>query len=421
MQYFVSALNDRTNLTFACIMILIVITGFLLLISKKQLQFQAIIPSLLVSIGLLGTFWGIFIGLAEFDSQQISESIPKLLDGMKTAFHTSLVGMSLSLLMKTIHSVSLNASPDTDTPDDPILHLASIKKSIEELNLTITKCLKSDEEYSLTSQVKLIRQEIIDSRREVKAEFSKFAEYFSKMASESLVSELKAVVDKFNAMLSDLVSETFRSLKQSTDNLISWQSEYKEEVHSNNESLKTILADISAIIPKLTQAADGINNLAEHMENIKDALESIALSGSELEAASNELKNQNEILKISIEAIKIAGEQAATVVPNLQEKMEGLISDMKSMQLRTNDFVNDTTQDMKIQSENISKLLDERIEAIDKALENELNAALKTFAGAMVALSNQFTSDYMPLTARLRALIGMAENIQRNVQQDKTR
>jgi len=113
MQYFVSALNDRTNLTFACIMILIVITGFLLLISKKQLQFQAIIPSLLVSIGLLGTFWGIFIGLAEFDSQQISESIPKLLDGMKTAFHTSLVGMSLSLLMKTIHSVSLRRGFDS--------------------------------------------------------------------------------------------------------------------------------------------------------------------------------------------------------------------------------------------------------------------------------------------------------------------
>ena len=81
MQYFLFALTDRTNLIFARIMFVIVAIGIVLLFSKnkKWLELKAIIPSLLVSLGLLGTFWGIFIGLAEFDSQQISESIPKLL------------------------------------------------------------------------------------------------------------------------------------------------------------------------------------------------------------------------------------------------------------------------------------------------------------------------------------------------------
>jgi hypothetical protein len=42
--------------------------------------------SILVSTGVLGTFIGIFIGLLGFDSSSVVDSVPKLLDGLKTAF-----------------------------------------------------------------------------------------------------------------------------------------------------------------------------------------------------------------------------------------------------------------------------------------------------------------------------------------------
>lgn len=40
----------------------------------------------------MNIFFGIFTGLLEFDTAKLDESIPKLLDGMKIAFATSLVG-----------------------------------------------------------------------------------------------------------------------------------------------------------------------------------------------------------------------------------------------------------------------------------------------------------------------------------------
>lgn len=56
-----------------------------------------------VSIGVLGTFVGILIGLYDFqtgDSEIIAKSINNFLDGMKLAFVTSVLGMFCSLLIK---------------------------------------------------------------------------------------------------------------------------------------------------------------------------------------------------------------------------------------------------------------------------------------------------------------------------------
>ena len=62
------------------------------------------IPSLVSTLGVLGTFFGITIGLLDFNSNDLQASIPKLLDGLKTAFFTSLAGMIGSLFLSRIVS-----------------------------------------------------------------------------------------------------------------------------------------------------------------------------------------------------------------------------------------------------------------------------------------------------------------------------
>lgn len=52
--------------------------------------------SAIVSIGLLGTFVGIWWGLYNFDASQIRSSVPILLDGLKFSFITSIFGIALS-------------------------------------------------------------------------------------------------------------------------------------------------------------------------------------------------------------------------------------------------------------------------------------------------------------------------------------
>ena len=57
------------------------------------------LPSFISTLGVLGTFYGITIGLLNFDTSELDSSIPELLDGMKTAFYTSLAGLLGSLIL----------------------------------------------------------------------------------------------------------------------------------------------------------------------------------------------------------------------------------------------------------------------------------------------------------------------------------
>ena len=67
-----------------------------------------LIPSLLTSLGILGTFIGLTRGLTGLDMKDantLMNGIPVLLDGMKAAFVTSLAGISCSLIFSMTNRV----------------------------------------------------------------------------------------------------------------------------------------------------------------------------------------------------------------------------------------------------------------------------------------------------------------------------
>lgn len=76
-----------------------------------------ILASTVVSLGLLGTFGGIFWGLLEFDVNQIENALPQLLEGLKTAFLTSIAGMASSLILK-LSPILYGIRPEKDTYEE---------------------------------------------------------------------------------------------------------------------------------------------------------------------------------------------------------------------------------------------------------------------------------------------------------------
>jgi len=83
-------LLDPINIFFVLI---IFILGYLDHKTGKDLKSQ------IVSVGVLGTFVGIFIGLQAFNPNDIVNSVNDILVGLKTAFFTSIVGMSVSTIL----------------------------------------------------------------------------------------------------------------------------------------------------------------------------------------------------------------------------------------------------------------------------------------------------------------------------------
>ena len=72
-----------------------------------------LIPNLLTSLGILGTFMGMSRGLAGLnftDASQLIAGIPGLLGGMRFAFGTSVAGISCSLAFNMINRISQGSS-----------------------------------------------------------------------------------------------------------------------------------------------------------------------------------------------------------------------------------------------------------------------------------------------------------------------
>ena len=75
------------DITFVFVIVMILILFFPLQNKKR----------IIISIGIFGTFLGILIGLIQFQVHDITGSVPKLLEGLKISFITSVLGMLLSL------------------------------------------------------------------------------------------------------------------------------------------------------------------------------------------------------------------------------------------------------------------------------------------------------------------------------------
>ena len=72
-----------------------------------------LIPNLLTSLGILGTFMGLSRGLSSLnfaDSTQLIQGIPDLLSGMRFAFGTSVAGISCSLVFNMFNRISQGSS-----------------------------------------------------------------------------------------------------------------------------------------------------------------------------------------------------------------------------------------------------------------------------------------------------------------------
>ena len=110
MNDFIKSLSHYITLPICIgtILLALIICIALIFFWKKRNELQErkrtvdLFPTFLSTLGVLGTFWGITIGLSEFNTQDLDKSIPVLLEGLKTAFYTSLLGMISSMITNFI-------------------------------------------------------------------------------------------------------------------------------------------------------------------------------------------------------------------------------------------------------------------------------------------------------------------------------
>ncbi|MGB0865963.1 MAG: hypothetical protein ACPGSC_05610 [Granulosicoccaceae bacterium] len=97
--------------------------------------------STLLSMGVLGTFAGVVVGLSGFKHHQISEGLGEALTGLSTAFYSSLLAMALSLVFKMVQVRALQhlkENEDIESTDDIaerlLIEASNSVKQLRQLN-----------------------------------------------------------------------------------------------------------------------------------------------------------------------------------------------------------------------------------------------------------------------------------------------
>ena len=198
----------KENLEIINILIIFLITILMLYLTKEELksynekEFKDY-KSTIISIGVLGTFIGIFLGLILFNTKEISSSIPTLLDGLKTAFLTSIEGMFFSIFL-TIKSIK-------EGKDIPKVSIEEIDIKLKELNSNQKNLLhKIDKldtflevslEVLLKNEITRVKKESLNLEQKRKAyhnEILLFIEDFKKELAPTIEEILKNKNKDFN-------------------------------------------------------------------------------------------------------------------------------------------------------------------------------------------------------------------------------
>lgn len=79
-------------------------------------SYGEMIPGLLTTLGIVGSFYGIVKGLSTLDlstTETMSLSISILISGMRTAFNTSIVGAVLALIFQLLRRITIGSAERT--------------------------------------------------------------------------------------------------------------------------------------------------------------------------------------------------------------------------------------------------------------------------------------------------------------------
>ncbi len=287
LEIILKALENPINL------IIVSIIGFLGLI---DLFFQKDLKSQIVSLGVLGTFIGIFMGLQDFNPDNMKNSIDTILIGLKTAFFTSIVGMSVALILSITQRLFNKVLEDNDASEFLLKEISSKLNFLQKLDgskntekiigeLERLRVVQTDTRNE-TEKISLSIAELKENSKQENKElisilnknFTKMngsleiaIEQLSKGATEEIINALKQVIQEFNQELQTQFGENFVKLNESVINLLKWQDNYK--IHIENLEKRLTLSVVS--IEKSKDSLEIISSKNAETLKVYQELESI--------------------------------------------------------------------------------------------------------------------------------------------------
>ena len=391
--------------------------------------------SVIVSVGVLGTFIGIVIGLWEFDTDDITSSVPSLLGGLKTAFMTSIMGMGFAITLSVFQSIK---NKDKNTADTELDALNRISKQLEDLNF-----LQEIKEYtrqleaiplintkldSIDTNIKTLSTDIAGVKNELKENqqqlfaflkdklegidksLKEAVEKLAEGATQEIIKALEGVITDFNNNLTEQFGDNFQQLNESVLKMIEWQENYKNSVQQFEQALNDMLATTENSNQK---TIDLINKSFDDFFKVhKQAIsETIQQNEKTVELAKGTAEQISKITK-DYEAIAETAEDLTEIIQTNKNQIDNLKTHLESLAKIGKD-AGAITEELKNFSKEVQGSLTAQagsVKSLTEGIQNQLPRALEELEKTLVGLTNAFRDNYKEYLDRVSEIMEQNNN-----------
>jgi len=325
------------------------------------------IPSVFTTIGILGTFGGIYLGLRNFDVNDIDNSIPMLLEGMKLAFLTSIVGIILSLIFRVFGQLILR-TVELNEPPKQTDELSALSEILEVLKSTKTETknnfdklntsLIGETETSISTQLVKLRNQTTDNQKEQEKQNALLGKIQASLIGNeetSLLTQLEKlrsqVTDNYKEQKEhkEVLTKINETLGSNKDNsIISQIKNLKTDQNKNHKALEGKFDEFGEILKK--------NNTEVLVEVMKSATETFNAQMTEL---IQRLVQENFTeLNNSVQSLNDWQKENKEMISSLTEQFKSVSKDFEIASVSIKEITANTTKLTEDNSQ-LSKLIEE--------------------------------------------------------------
>lgn len=292
-------------------------------LKEKQYSKESVLGNIASTIGVLGTFVGISIGLWKFNPNDITSSVPLLLSGMKIAFATSIIGMAASIFMKYI---ALKNEDEENIDDIMELFNTMIAESRNVNNTLIENQKQTENVLNKVSEIWDSHQENLTV--ELKSEILNL--------NNNTISKQEELIGEFKKL-----GECFTLLNSGVNNLLTWQENYKETIENTTKELEIVIQTIHNADESIESISKNSSLIKENNENLSEVLKEIN-------------KTQNVIIDSNKSIIEISN-TAKESIPQINEHFTNIDNRTKESTAYLQTLISENLNNIKSYLEKITE------------------------------------------------------------------
>lgn len=308
-------------------------------------------PTFVSTLGVLGTFFGITMGLIAFDSGDLDKSIPGLLDGLKTAFFTSLAGMIGSMILSAI------IGQKQDEKDGGVSDINQAAGTI---------CQAVQQMSTLNAEaIGALKQQMTEQEKDRKAFYRTMGDVMDNVkASQALIATTLGDIKSSNEASSSVL-DSLVILQRSQDSSLAY---IKESSAGMVESIGTLEEATAAQAESIKAVAKSTNETAEFTHHVPEILDVLSGMSGTQDTISEQVLKLKDVLDAEVYQIEESMDKTNQLLERKFDEFTDLLK--KSNTEALVDVMKKVTEEFQKQMDSlISKLIQENFDQLNKSVE----------------------------------------------------